>query len=81
MRVELHTEGSMFTREFYVTFTAPMADINAWIAASPGTRDVTPEPDGYGSMVYKIKPGGGAQFAEVLVDPKMQTVAIHAFWS
>jgi hypothetical protein len=81
LRVE--TSGSMFTREFEASFTAPAADVAAWLAASPGTGTVTPVPDG-SSLVYPITPGGGAQFAQVrlgYIDSSVATVHVRVYWS
>ena len=39
----LSTTGSMFTREFQASFTAPATDIEQWLQQSPGTRDVIPD--------------------------------------
>ena len=71
----------MFTREFVVTFEAPMMDIEAWLVASPGTTDITPETNTTGELIYSVTPGGGAGFAEVKVNPQTQTVTIRTYWS
>ena len=60
--VRVTTQGSMFTREFYVEFDAPLADIDAWIMASPGPATATVSRIGT-RRHYVITPGGGAQFA------------------
>src|SRR4051794_32265324 len=36
-------DGSVFTRAFRASFTAPVAVVERWLHESPGTRDVTPE--------------------------------------
>ena len=78
--VNVFVTGSMFTREFRIEFDAPLSDIERWLSDSPGTSDV--EPDQSGSIrIYSIEPGGGAVFAEVLVDEQSSTVRIHTFWS
>jgi hypothetical protein len=80
-QIEVDTKGGMFTREFIVTFTSPLADINAWLAVSPGTAGAMPDMALNGVRVYQITPGGGAQFAEVKVDDKAEKVTIHTYWS
>ncbi|QDU42655.1 hypothetical protein Mal52_11220 [Symmachiella dynata] len=72
--------GSLFTREFAVSFVAPLDDTNAWLKESPGTKDVTPEKVG-SIWKYDIEPGGGAQHAELEVDQQSGTVTIRAYWS
>ena len=78
--VTVDTTGGMFTRAFTITFTAPMADTETWLAASPGTAGVVPEVTN-GVRTYAISPGGGAQFAEVRVDETEGKVTIHTYWS
>lgn len=80
-QIEVDAMGSMFSREFVVSFSAPLADINAWLAASPGTAGALPDMAINGVRIYQIKPGGGAQFAEVKVDDKAEKVTIHTYWS
>ncbi len=78
---DIETEGSAFTREFRIRFTAPIVEVRRWLAASPGTSSVVPEVLGGGRERYDITPGGGAQFAEVIVDPSTCKVEIHTYWS
>jgi hypothetical protein len=74
------TTGSMFTREFLVSFKASEADIRAWLAVSPGVQgQVMDSADSV--MIYSIKPCEGAQFAQVLVNWKASLVIIRAYWS
>ena len=71
----------MFTREFRTFFVAPPEDIEDWLQSSPGTREAvvtTPSP---GLRHFKIKPGGGAEFAEVTVDDTQHSVSICVYWS
>jgi hypothetical protein len=76
----IHATGNMFTRGFRTHFKAPIADIRAWLANSPGTQSLTPERKG-SQLPYEIKPGGGAQWAEVTVDEKEESVDIYVYWS
>lgn len=78
--VEVDVKGSMFTREFVITFDAPAADIKRWIAASPGPSSATITVAG-AITTYAITPGGGAQFAEVKVDAELNRVVVRTYWS
>lgn len=75
------TSGSALTRSFRVRFSAPGDEIERWLKESPGTRDVVPEQRGPGQRRYLIKPGGGAQHAEVNVDDEQGLVSIYVYWS
>jgi hypothetical protein len=72
--------GSMFTREFRVSFTADAATIAAWLNSSPGISGVSPAMSGT-TRTYSITPGDGAGFAEVKVDDATGRVTIHTYWS
>jgi hypothetical protein len=78
--VRVKTSGSMFTREFTVTFRAPLEDIDSWLQESPGTAESTPKADG-SIRRFTIKPGGGAQHAELEVDDDAGLVRINVWWS
>ena len=78
--LSVNTQGGMFSREFVITFTAPMKDIDKWLASSPGTAGVAPTRTG-SERIYKIKAGGGAQFAQVKVDESNGRVEIYTYWS
>ncbi len=75
------TSGGMFTREFRVSFSAPAPDIERWLEASPGTRDITPHIPSPGKRHFAISPGVGAQHAEVTVDDTAGLVSIRVYWS
>lgn len=74
-------EGSMFSRAFRASFSAPIADVERWLRESPGTRDVTPERPSPTVRRFLISPGAGAQHAEVTVDESAGTVRIYVYWS
>src|ERR1700722_10215729 len=78
--IDIDIEGSMFTREFVISFTAPAADIDRWIAASAGPASATQTVSG-AVTTFVITPGGGADFAEVKVDKNLYRVTIHTYWS
>src|SRR4051794_7721769 len=69
--------GSAFSRSFRVSFTAPARDIERWLGASPGPREATPNVTSPGRRHFAIKPGGGAQHAEVTVDDATGLVSIY----
>jgi hypothetical protein len=73
--------GSMFTRSFTVSFHAKRSAIDAWIARSPGTRDLRPSLSDDGKRVYEIEPGEGAQHATLTVDEIRNNVTIYTYWS
>jgi hypothetical protein len=77
----IRTEGTMFTRSFRIQFTASSEDIDHWLADSTGTREAVPEKPTATTRHYMIKPGGGAQHAEVSVDDVSHTVSIYVYWS
>lgn len=79
--LQVQVRGTSFTREFRVEFRAPRAAINAWLSRSPGTRNVNPVVRPDGSLLYSIRPGGGAQFAELLVSDDGTHVRIRTYWS
>jgi hypothetical protein len=73
--------GSMFTREFRTFFVAPPADIEEWLHRSPGTDEAVVTTPSAGVRHFQIKPGGGAEFAEVTVDDTQHSVSIYVYWS
>lgn len=75
------TSGSAFSRAFRVHFSAPAADIERWLRDSPGTRDVIPDRPSPGVRHFAIRPGGGAQHAEVRVEDATGAVSIYVYWS
>ena len=77
---QITTTGSMFSREFRASFTAAPETIKSWLEASPGIQDADIEERG-NSIIYKIKPGGGAQHAEVEHDRSADLVRVHTYWS
>jgi hypothetical protein len=79
LRVE--TSGSMFTREFQVSFQDTAANIRVWLAASAGPASVSPNIDPTGWKVFTYPAGGGAVFSEVRVSPSGEEVRIIASWS
>lgn len=73
--------GSSFTREFQITFVAKESDIEQWIADSPGANDAIFVERVEGVQLFKIKPAGSAQFAELTVDWSTLEVVLHTYWS
>jgi hypothetical protein len=79
--LEVDVTGSMFTRELEISFKATRQDVAEWLQRSPGIRDAEP-PQVRGSVTrYVIKPGGGAQWAEVKIDSRWNRVTIRTYWS
>jgi hypothetical protein len=79
--VHVETKGSMFSREFIVTFTGKREDILAWLNASSGTQNPYRDSASVLDMHQTISPGGGAQFAEIAIYERGTKVVIHVYWS
>lgn len=73
----IRAEGTPFTRSYRTQFYATPVDIAAWVNASPGLMDarITTNPDGI--QQYIIAPGGGASYAEVIIDDRQNLVKIY----
>ena len=78
--IDIETSGTMFTRAFTVTFTAPLNDINEWLRECPGTAEASPIVSG-SIRRFEIEPGSGAQGAELEVEDESGTVRICVYWS
>lgn len=76
----IYTEGNSFTRSFKSNFYLPKADLEQWIKHSPGLCDAKIETTG-NTKKYTIKPGGGAQYAEVVINFDKYYVEIYVYWS
>lgn len=72
--------GNIFTRGVRVNFYAPKEDIALWVEESPGLKETQPKKEG-SQRTYDIKPGGGAQHAEVVIDDSTNKVQVYVFWS
>ena len=79
--LKVATEGGMFTRAFRVSFSDSMPEIDRWLNESPGTHEAKPERPTPGTRRYLIRPGGGAQHAEVTIDDASGLVSIYVYWS
>ncbi len=79
--LNIETQGSALTREFTITFEAPVYDIETWLDKSPGTKKITPVLQKDGSYKYTITPGEGASFAELFFFEKNGKVLIHTYRS
>lgn len=77
------TGGSMFSREFRVSFFGEPSMIASWVRSCPGIADPattkTQSPDG--TITFEIPAGGGAVFAELIHHPLRGTVSIRTYWS
>lgn len=82
--VSIWTEGNQFTRSFRAKFNASDEDTNSWIKASPGLNEATIEETSDGKKKYVIMPGGGANYAEVIIDFKpdqVNEVEVYVSWN
>jgi len=80
-RLTVKTGGSAFSRSFRIQFTTLEQDIARWLALSDGTKEATPEKATASTRRFIIKPGSGAQHAEVIVDDAKGKVEIYVYWS
>lgn len=79
--LRIETTGSMFTREFKISFRDTPTNVLKWINASPGPSSAMPSTDAGGWRIYNYPAGGGAVFAEVRVSPSGEVVRIRTYWS
>lgn len=77
----IETGGSMFTREFQITFRDSPANIQRWLASSSGPATTSPTTDPSGWLIYNYPAGGGASFSELRVSPSGDEVRIRTYWS
>ena len=75
----IKVEGGFFTRAFRSSFRAPRRDLDIWIKESPGLMDAA-QTYADGKRKYIIKPGGGANRAEVTIGDD-DAVEIYASWN
>jgi len=62
--VKFEPKGSMFTREFVVSFDATPEKILSWLQSSNGTKHAFNGKTTLADTYMQLTPGGGAQFAE-----------------
>jgi hypothetical protein len=77
----IHTEGSAFTRTFKGSFTASEEIIKSWVQQSPGLQDAKIEEMSETKKRYIISPGGGANYAEVVIDYETGKIEFSVSWS
>jgi len=80
-RPQIEVRGSMFTREFRISFSASPDDVQTWLQNSPGVLDAKVIEGEDGEVIYAIQPGGGAQFAELRLSSDKRTISIRTYWS
>jgi hypothetical protein len=79
-RVEIESEGNMFSRGFIMEFEAPAHEVSEWLSTSPGTESCSwKENDGVRRC--NIAPGEGANMAEISVLNEGTSVWVYASWS
>ena len=78
---KVFTEGNAFTRTFKGSFTASEQSIRSWVKQSIGLRNAKTKVISEGKIRYIIKPGGGANSAEVIIDYSSGRVEFIASWS
>lgn len=77
----IQKEGSAFTRSFRASFYLSKADLDAWVRASPGLQDAEVETISSSTSKYVIQPGGGAMYAEAVIDFGKCYVETYVYWS
>lgn len=65
-------------RLYVLEFKCPADRVESWLAASPGTRDRTPQLAADGWKRYALVPADGSMFAEVSVSPAGDQVRVQA---
>ena len=78
--VAVETVGSPFTREFKLSFQLSEAQLEQWLSDCEGISDAEIFQEGEITR-YAIRPGGGAQFAEVRVNRSTGEVVVRTYWS
>lgn len=79
--ITVESKGSAFSREFRITFTSNEEDIRTWLKESPGTTAAVSKSEADGTTLFRINPGSGAQFAEVILSKDRKTVGIRTYWN
>ena len=77
----IQTEGSALTRTFKGSFSCSEDIIISWVEQSPGIQDAEVENISETKIRYIISPGGGANYAEVVIDYEMGKIEFRVSWS
>ena len=80
-QLKISTDGVSFTRSFRSSFYIAKADLDSWFKASPGLQDADIETINESTKKFVIKPGGGAGYAEAVIDFDKCLVEIYVYWS
>lgn len=75
------TEGGSSTRSFRSSFHLPKNDLEKWVKSSPGLADAEVQNIDSNKRKYIIKPGGGANYAEAVIDLEKSFIEIYVSWS
>ena len=79
-KVAVETIGSPFTREFSLSFHLSQAQLEQWLSDCEGILDAEVFQEGKITR-YAVRPGSGAQFAEVRVNRSTGEVIVRTYWS
>ena len=79
--IEIEVKGSVFSREYVGSFIASKELVDVWVENSPGLQNAKTEILSKGVIKYIITPGGGAQYAEVVIDFEYGKVTFRTYWS
>lgn len=79
--VNVKEDGSPFTRSYRITFNLKENNIKIWLHKSKGIIGAETIKINNNSFKYIIKPGAGAQYAEVVIDYETKFVCIYTWWS
>ncbi len=77
----IEAKGSMFTREFVITFTGTSAQIEEWTLNESAFRNISKEQIDKSNYRFVLKPQGGAQWAEVNINLIHKKITIRTYWS
>ena len=78
---DINTEGGSFSRSFRTSFILPQEDLEKWIHNSSGLLDAEIKDISTSTKRYIIKPGGGAGYAEAVIDFMNNSVKLYVSWS
>lgn len=78
---DIETQGTMFSRQFVITFEGNTKQIEEWVKIEPALQGLKSEDLGNSTYRYILRPQDGAQWAEVKIDFVNNRVTIRTYWS